>query len=352
MHVVENLSPNLKKWLLKEADFQLEEAYRCTVGQLTGRGKSFPFPRLIRSGDARARDAKDTEYRSIVSRFLREFVLYYEDEKRPHFEFPQLIYESAELEVFRNNFEFIKEQIKFLCVPSKSSPPRNDKTLDCDILSPKHFNHRGIKRLFEKLDTYDNGSDRDRALSAISNGTEADTIIRLILLASYVMHCVVLTRVETDDESSAFDIFDALNTTGEPLTAIETLKPRVIQYEESLKGGRYEGSESELAFDRIDKHLDERFKNPDDRQKETKELIVSYALYVDGTKQPRDLSSQRKYLRSCFEKIEKKAGTTRARSFVSGIGDLACFRQQYWEREGIKALGSHHSSPTFRAIAR
>ena len=343
LHVLEHLPTDQKQWLFMEANFQLDELYRCAVGQLAGRGRTFSYPRLVRTEDARAREAKDTEYRSTVSRFLREFSRYFEEE-RTSFEFPKLSEESAEVALFRDNFEFIRAQIRFI-----SSPQGKENTLGCETIAPAQFTRRGVKRLFEKLDTYESERDRDRALSEIGKGTEADTIVRLILFASYLMRCVVLTRVETDDESSAFDIFDALNTTGEPLTAVETLKPRVIQYE-STEGDGYRGSESEQAFERIDTFLDERFGNADDRQRETKELIVSYALYVDGTKQPKDLSSQRKYLRSCFDKIEKEAGIDLARRFVSGLGDLAYFRQQYWERDGINTMAGLHPSPVLEEL--
>ena len=338
LHIVEHLPTEQKQWLFQEANFQLNELYKCAVGQLFGRGKSYPFPRLVRRGDARAREPKDIEYKSIVSRFLREFSIYYE-ENHAKFEFPKLIEESREASLFRENFEFIRQQVRFL-----SAATGEESDLDCELISPKDFNRKGIKRLFEKLETFETSSVQDKVLSAIGNGTEADAVVRLILFASYMMRCVVLTRVETDDENAAFDIFDALNTTGESLTAIETLKPRVIQYE-GIKGHGYGGSKSEQAFKRIGDSLDERFKNPDDRQKETKELIVSYALYVDGTKQPKDLSSQRKYLRTCLSDIEKKSDIKLARRFVSGLGDLAYFRQHYWDRDGIAALGSLHPSP-------
>ena len=337
LHIVEHLPTKQKNWLLQEAEFQLDELYRCAVGQLTGRRKSYPFPRLVRSEDARAREPKDTEYQSIVSRFLREFSRYYED-GHTNFEFPKLENESREASLFRENFEFIRQQVRLFSVASGE-----ENELGCEIISPTDFKRKGIKRLFEKLETFKTGSDKDKALSAIGNGTEADAVVRLILFASYMMRCVVLTRVETDDENLAFDIFDALNTTGESLTAVETLKPRVIQYEEK-KGNGYGGSESERAFKRISDYLDERFKNPDERQRETKELIVSYALYVDGTKQPKDLSSQRKYLRTCLSVIEKKEDIELARRFVTGLGDLAYFRQHYWDRDGIEALGGLHSS--------
>ncbi|MCY4384871.1 MAG: DUF262 domain-containing HNH endonuclease family protein [Nitrospinae bacterium] len=332
---LQQLPSEHKRWLIDEANFQLNELYRCVVGHLPGRGRAYPFPRLIRNDDTRAREVKDYEYRSIVSKFLLEFSHYYQNEQ-PAFEFPKIKEDSAEESRFKSNFDFIKEQVHFL-----SDPENHENRLECNTISTSDFARKGVKRLFEKLDVYKAESDRNRALSSISSGTEANSVIRLLLFASYLMRCIVLTRVETDDENSAFDIFDALNTTGEPLTAIETLKPRVIQYESTDANG-YRGSPSEQAFERIDEHLNELYRNPDDRQKETKELIVSYALYADGTKQPKDLSSQRKYLRSRFDLIATNAGLDAARRFVEGLGNMAFFRHHYWERQGIETLANFH----------
>ncbi|MCY4641134.1 MAG: DUF262 domain-containing HNH endonuclease family protein [Gammaproteobacteria bacterium] len=340
MHILKCFPAEQKKWLINEANFQLNELHRCAIGQLTGRGRTFPFPRLIRNRDSRARDSKEYEYLSIISKFLMGFNYYYENEQ-VQFEFPRVKEESAEIRRFKDNFNFIRQQVSFISNPHGHSSQEN--ILECETISPSYFKRKNIRRLFDKLDVYEGNPERERALAAISEGTEADSIIRLLLFSSYLMRCVVLTRVETDDESSAFDIFDALNTTGEPLTAIETLKPRVIRYESDVGNG-YSGSESEEAFSQIDEHLNELYSSPDARQKETKELIISYALYVDGTKQPKDLSSQRKYLRSRFDKIEKDAQTDDVRRFVMGLGKMAYFRRYYWEKEGIQGLLSFYPS--------
>ena len=206
-----------------------------------------------------AKRRQGPEYRSMVAKFLWEFAKCFQELDSP-FEPPKISVGSADEQRFSENFDTIRKHIRFLAAPANGE---GRDTLDCQTISPSDFKLKGLKGLFFKLDTLESVSDRDRALSAISQGTEADTIVRLMLFSSYLLHCVVLTRVETKDESRAFDIFDALNTTGEPLTAIETFKPRVMQYE-LLKCHAFLSKE---AFGQIEEDLNQRFPRPDDRQR-------------------------------------------------------------------------------------
>ena len=70
-------------------------------------------------------------------------------------------------------------------------------------------------RLFRRRDIHPDESTRNRCASEISKSAEAERLVRLV--TSYVTQRVVLTRVEAQNQADAFDIFDALNTTGEPL---------------------------------------------------------------------------------------------------------------------------------------
>ena len=89
----------------------------------------------------------------------------------------------------------------------------------------------GVETYFAKLSDVGPQPDVDRVASIIASSPESEGLIRLLLLASYLIRSVVLTVVEAPNEDIAFDIFDALNTTGEPLTALETLKPHIVRFE-------------------------------------------------------------------------------------------------------------------------
>ncbi|MCY3985771.1 MAG: DUF262 domain-containing HNH endonuclease family protein [Candidatus Dadabacteria bacterium] len=334
--VLELMSGSEKRWLDEEVEFELGQLYKCIVGQFQeARGRNSPFPRIVRQIDTRAGKKQGPEYRSLIAHFLYKFAKYYENEESS-FSLPKFGMDSGDEQRFKRNYERILSYIRFLSAPDLG---QNGDGLDCQVVAPIDFKRKGIKGLFAKLEILESVSEQDRVLSKVSKGTQADRIIRLLLFAAYLMHCVVLTRVETRDESRAFDIFDALNTTGEPLTAIETFKPQVMRYEQRHSRGFI----SKNAFIQIEEDLNRHFPNPNDRQKETKELIVSYALYANGHKLPRDLSSQRKFLRSCYEDIQSSDRSDEAQRFVQGLADMATFRHHYWrKRSEMVSLTNHH----------
>ena len=152
-----------------------------------------------------------------------------------------------------------------------------------------------------------------------------------MLFSHYLLKLVILTRVETEDEDSAFDIFDSLNTTGEPLTAIETFKPRVISFENGETG--YSGSETETHFKKLEENLN--YINTDMRQTATKELLVTFALYLEGRKLSQNLATQRAYLQSTFERAKQ---ADFKRRIVQSLADITEFQQTYWNRDSTQAL--------------
>ena len=82
---------------------------------------------------------------------------------------------------------------------------------------------------------------------------------------------MVLTRVEARNQADAFEIFDAPNTTGELLTALETSKPLVIQFEANL--GTYAASQSREDLESMKSTLAESYSDPAKLQTETKQML-------------------------------------------------------------------------------
>ena len=147
---------------------------------------------------------------------------------------------------------------------------------------------------------------------------------------------MVLTRVEAQNQADAFDIFDALNTTGEPLTALETCKPLIIQFEDDREG--YLGSQSKEDWESMESTLAEAYSEPAKQQLETKQMLTSFALYFDGHKLQLDLTNQRRYLRDRFRQAAT-LNTDFARGFVRSLNEMAEFRSQYWDKTAIDGLG-------------
>ncbi len=325
----ECLPPATRTLILDEADMHISELFECVVGELPGLRQRARYPRIVRHGDKRAKERTNSHYTSTIARFLRDFSDHYSGSPREEFKFPEISDNDGASERLRKNYSFIKDQIAYI-----ADLPEQNKGIDCEIVPYGDFQRKGYTNLLPKInrqshmDRNNAQSEIDNICSEISKLGDSNSLVRLVLFASYISRCVVLTRVETEDQDSAFDIFDALNTTGEPLTAIETLKPRVIQTERNS----YKGSESEIAFGEIERRF-EKIENPYERQKEAKEIVVSFALYKDGEKVANDLREQRRYLGNTYDKCESIEAKRR---FVTGLAEMTQFRSECWRKDGIK----------------
>ena len=147
-------------------------------------------------------------------------------------------------------------------------------------------------------------------------------LLRSLIFHKYFNTRMALTVVTTQSEDDAFDMFEALNTTGEPLTAFETFKPKVIEAE-GLEG--YKDSPSFAQVQRVEEYLND-FDKARDRQKATMDLFIPFALAETGEKLPKNLSDQRRYLRDYFEALDRDE----KRSVVTSLANLTAFMRSGW----------------------
>lgn len=155
-------------------------------------------------------------------------------------------------------------------------------------------------------------------------------VLRLLILARYLNNRMAFTVVTTESEDDAFDMFEALNTTGEPLTAFETFKPRVIESETLEK---YEVSPSRPFMENVQQYLDQ-FRKADERQQATSDFLIPFALSETGDKLQRRLNEQRRYLRDQYDLVGASgAGRTAQRDFVRSLAHMATFIQHVWQPE-------------------
>ena len=330
------IDSKIAKWLKAEIDDRLFALYRCAIGSLNVRPtETFPFPRVVRRNDVRAKSRANSEYRSAVGKFLEGFARYFESEDIGYM--PPSLGSGTDAVKLGNNFQVIRRLVENM----------NDtewyEDTECEQFDIESARRGQCRELFERLSDFikDEG-EKSKVIEDVIKNSALHDMVRTMMFSAYFCNCVVLTRVITEDESAAFDIFDALNTTGEPLTALETLKPRVINSENNNKPG-YAGSESELAFETIRENLEERFIDTSRKQAETKELVVTFALYLEGQKLSKDLAAQRNFLRKSYDGAARN-GLIPARKFVSALAEAAQFRRFYWENRGIEELGRFHSA--------
>ena len=344
-------------WVMEESQYQLQLLRGFAVGrQLLVGDTIFPFPRIVRSEDTRGNSVRSTEYKSPIAQFLDEFARYTLADST-EVKFDPKIRLGVNSPIGKRNTEKLIENFSTLrkLVRTLSDESFYEDT-ECDFVHSKHFDSRGFMSILPKFDsTYgeenSNQSQRSKGINKIINNSNFNVIHRLLLLSSYITSHVVLTCVETNDESGAFDIFDSLNTTGEPLTAIETLKPQVVKHES--KKGQFEKSPSSDSFDEISIHIDGQNKSTEKKQQATKETIITFASYLEGYKLSKELGHQRNYLKDRYNIAIKSSGAGRANAasdFVQAIADTAHFRRYYWKNKDFEELGRFHSQEVLQEV--
>jgi len=112
-------------------------------------------------------------------------------------------------------------------------------------------------------------------------------------LCYYLLQRCCFTLIEPVSENWAFDMFQSLNATGTPLTALETFKPLVVSLVASNNGG-FKGSKSEEYFEQVDQLLGSL--SASSKNKLTNDYLTVFALTHDGTKLSTQFSAQRRWL--------------------------------------------------------
>lgn len=158
-----------------------------------------------------------------------------------------------------------------------------------------------------------------------ADSSEYRVLLQLVLIACYALTRVALTVVRGKNEDYAFTVFESLNTTGEPLTAYETFKPRVVLAETLA---HFESSAARKHLDQISNYLS-TFKVGEPLQNATRDLLISFASAETGYKLSKRLAEQRRYLKEEFERYEGNPAHREA--FVQHLKEVATFTQHAWE---------------------
>jgi len=93
-------------------------------------------------------------------------------------------------------------------------------------------------------------------------------------LCYYLLQRCCFTLIEPVSENWAFDMFQSLNATGTPLTALETFKPLVVSV--ASNNGGFKGSKSEEYFEQVDQLLGSR--SASSKNKLTNDYLTVFAL--------------------------------------------------------------------------
>ena len=276
------------------------------------------YPRMIRAyDDSWSRKKNNASYRSPIGNYLHKYGEYIRqgDFKRFKYAVPEGNNDNVPKYGFLQSARLAIEK-KLVSLLGDSEELPDFKV----ILSSKEFQNILLNSEFPEP--------VHEMLLSDQSDQKLKQLTRLVLLANFILDRVAITIVTARNEDYAFDMFESLNTTGEPLTAFETFKPRII-YSEKL--AVYKESESYGYVNTVEEYL-ESFTKPNEKQDVTSRLIVSFALAESGRKLSTRLSEQRRYLRDTYEGIDASRPDLR-REFVEHLSHAAIFMRQVWKRK-------------------
>ncbi|GGV54106.1 hypothetical protein GCM10010293_67820 [Streptomyces griseoflavus] len=290
-----------------------------------GEGDFRYYPRMVRSyHDVWSRDAGRAKYDSPIGYYLHQYGRYARDEESTkdyrHIPFAEGEAADANAQAHRG-LEAIRTLLR-RTLRNAVSTSRNAREDEVEILSAGAIGESS--KLQEALF---NSPFPASVVEAAKDDERIGSLLRLIVFANYLLNRVTVAVVTAKREDYGFDMFEALNTTGQPLTAIETFKPKAIQ-NEGLSS--WNGSESYNYFDTVEKYLD-RSSSADQRQTATSNILIPFALLHDGTRLSKRLSEQRRYLRTAFD---KEAGQAGRRTFLHSLAEVTRFVSGPWGAPG------------------
>ena len=159
-------------------------------------------------------------------------------------------------------------------------------------------------------------------------------LMNTLAFASYfLVRCsAAITRPQED--RFAFDLFEALNTTGQQLTAYETFRPLVVKAENLSE---YRNSVSHRAVVEIDDFVPDSLRY-DKRANITHDILLPFAMAEDGTRLPKKLGKQRNWLRQAFDQQETLGAK---RDFLEHLRDTVRFLRDCWRYHDNVSAHTH-----------
>ena len=292
-------------------------------------------PKIIRARDDRwTHDGDDSAYNSPVAHYIATFIRIGDAQAAV-----AALGSDAGSRV-RRNVELIDEWLDAICDAHIAGPDTLEQfPVGASITTARMqeyvlgFTDDGVKGIVEKTEA-------DKA----ENDYCAAATYQLLLLTHYLLHRCGVNRLQPTHEEWGFDMFQALNATGTPLTVMETFLPQVMQAE-SAAGNDWDKTPSREFMDET-QQLFEITTTNEQKNRRTNELLGTFALCYEGQKLGNKFSEQRRWMTQIYEKqllaIDEK------REFMSKLARTANFFYYAWYMEGttvpypINGLDQHH----------
>lgn len=311
-----NVEEEAFKWLNHkaiEAEKRLQKTFEQDMDW--GEDEYQWYPRIIRAyEDQWSRLEEEAKYESPIAAFVHGYLRHIrgDESKKLYKE------ESGPIDktnIVLTNYGVIRKQLRDLLSLNEKKPELEMLSLK-DVTEVEKFQETILKAEFP-----------EKVCSILLDEGNMDfkQLIGLVLFANFLMDRVTVTVVSAYNEDYAFDMFESLNTTGEPLTAFETFRPKVIETEGISE---YKKSRSRELMRPIEDYLG-KFNKADDRHTETSRFLTPFALAETGYKLPKRHSDQRGYLRYQYD---NKNLPEERHKFLEHMSHTALFIEDTWKK--------------------
>ena len=289
-----------------------------------GRGEPRLKPKIIRGAkDYWTRtDEVDVAYKSELSNYLGHFIKAYCD-KKPY---PCLTKEKYGNSLLYQNGRRIELWLKKTVSIAHEEQDEDEFANAKDIL--EHFSEDHIWE-FERPDLVDivkeaNYSDKR------TNSYILSELVQIISVCHYLLDRCCFTIIQPTDDDWAFDMFQSLNATGTPLTAIETFKPTVVNTIDAEAGRQFKESNSDRSFKKVEEFLSDAT-TAQQKNKRTNDFLTSFFVAYDGRTMSTHFSYQRKVLDSVYKSLKS---FDEKEVFIREMGNYADFYQKWIRYDG------------------
>lgn len=297
---------------------RLIDELASTFHEKQASGDSPRYPRMIRSFDDQwSRSLTNAKYFSPIAHLIASYTNTFDAAKPAEFRPAKRDGHIEGEEALVERYLQISKMLKTMTNGGGKKDDLEELPTLKKINGDKHFQHA--------LLNHDFPDDVSQAIREDKTPAEFQGLLQLVLFASYVLNRVAVTVVRGKNEDYAFTIFESLNTTGEPLTAFETFKPRVVSAE-GLQ--HFEKSQSRQHISVISNYLS-TFKVGEPLQAATRDLLIFFASAETGFKLSKRLADQRRYLKEEFERYDKVEA--QRISFIRHLQDTTTFKEHAWD---------------------
>ncbi len=292
-----------------------------------GRGTPRLKPKIIRGvKDYWTRSGEvDEAYNSELSNYLGHFIKAYSDKTS----FPCLTKEKYGNTLLYQNGRRIESWLKKVVGTAHEEQNDEDFSNAEEIIT--HFSQDHLWE-FERPDLVDIIKTR-RFSDKKDNSYILCELVQTLSVCHYLLDRCCFTIIQPTDDDWAFDMFQSLNATGTPLTAIETFKPTIVNTVDGESGKQFKDSDSDKFFKKVEDFLSDAT-TAAQKNKRTNDYLTSFFIAYDGRTMSTHFSYQRKILNSVYDSLHSFSDKEK---FVIKMGNYAEFYQKWINYNGTNS---------------